>query len=607
MAGTRPRRGAGWSALVRYDGLCKLLSAAGVAPISAWFLAAILRWSGDEAVSNSDLLLFFLSPQGILLIVVSATVTFAVLFVELGGLTLIAIGAGRGTRISVTRTLWFMLGRWRQLCELGLRQFLLLAALGAGVLAVGAVTKVTLLGGGDFYFYLRVKPPQYWWAVSIVAAAASVAGIMVIVLVVRWLFAVPVLLLENQNAHGAMQHSHRLVRDAGTWQILTRLAMWLVGIVVLIVLVSLSNALAVRILMRVAGLHVQWVIAAAGLMLAVEFISAIVVTFVASVTFAGLLGRLYVQRRPEVDLPSFLVIAGLDVDRRGRVRVGMCVAGAVTALLGLSASFSYAMISRIKLDGDVAVTAHRGSSRAAPENTLAALLQAIEDGADVTEIDVQQTADGVVVLLHDTDLRRVAGVNRQISAVTYGELQELDVGSWFSAEFAQERIPTLDEALEVARGRIKLNIELKISRNDRQLPAEVVRLVRQADFENECVVTSLSFDAVRQVAQLQDRLRTGLIVATHVGDVASLEVDILAVSAKLVTRDLVAQAHRAGKEVHVWTVNDPRQMLTMIHMGVDNILTSTPQVAVALRSDWRQMSDAEKSLLFVSDFLAGRL
>ncbi len=81
----------------------------------------------------------------------------------------------------------------------------------------------------------------------------------------------------------------------------------------------------------------------------------------------------------------------------------------------------------------------------------------------------------------------------------------------------------------------------------------------------------------------------------------------MAVSAKLVTRDLVARAHRAGKEIHVWTVNDPRQMLTMIHMGVDNILTSTPQVAVELRRDWRQMSDAEKSLLFVSDFLAGRL
>jgi glycerophosphoryl diester phosphodiesterase len=285
----------------------------------------------------------------------------------------------------------------------------------------------------------------------------------------------------------------------------------------------------------------------------------------------------------------------------------MCVAGAVVALLGLSASFSYSIISRIKLDGDVAVTAHRGSSRAAPENTLAAILQAMEDGADVAEIDVQQTADGAVVLLHDTDLRRVAGVNRRISDMTYGELKELDVGSWFSAEFAQERIPTLEEALDAARGRIKLNIELKVSRNDRRLPAEVARLVRQADLEHECVVTSLSYDAVRQIAQQYDQLRTGLIIAARVGDVASLEVDILAVSAKLVTRDLVARAHRAGKEIHVWTVNDPRQMLTMIHLGVDNILTSTPQVLVELRSDWRQMSDAEKSLLFVSDFLAGRL
>ncbi len=76
---------------------------------------------------------------------------------------------------------------------------------------------------------------------------------------------------------------------------------------------------------------------------------------------------------------------------------------------------------------------------------MAALLQAIEDGADFAEIDVQQSADGVVVLLHDTDLRRVAGVNRRTSEMTYRELQNLDVGSWFSADFAGERIPTLEE------------------------------------------------------------------------------------------------------------------------------------------------------------------
>ncbi len=320
-------RCAGWSAFVRYEGLCKLLSAVGVAPISAWFLASILRWSGDEAVSNFDLLSFFLSPQGILLIVVSAIVSFVVLFVELGGLTLIAIGTGRGTRVSVIRTLWFMLGRSRQLSELALKQFLALAAPVAGVAAVGAMTKLTLLGGGDFYFYLRVKPPRFWWAVCLMATAATVAGIMIVAFVVRWLFAVPVLLLERRPVRGAMRHSHRLVQDAGTRQVLIRLAAWLVGVLLLTVLVSLSNSLAVWILMRVAGDRVHWVIAAAGLMLAVEFLAAIVVSFLASVSLAGLIGRLYAQRRPHVELPSSLVIERGDAGRRGRLWAGTCMRG----------------------------------------------------------------------------------------------------------------------------------------------------------------------------------------------------------------------------------------------------------------------------------------
>ena len=78
------------------------------------------------------------------------------------------------------------------------------------------------------------------------------------------------------------------------------------------------------------------------------------------------------------------------------------------------------------------ITAHRGSSMAAPENTLAAIARAIEDGADYAEIDVQETADGTVVVIHDTDLKRITGLAEKIWDVTYDEVRELDFGSWFS-------------------------------------------------------------------------------------------------------------------------------------------------------------------------------
>ena len=98
-----------------------------------------------------------------------------------------------------------------------------------------------------------------------------------------------------------------------------------------------------------------------------------------------------------------------------------------------------------------------------------------------------------------------------------------------------------------------------------------------------------------------------LIVTASIGDVTKLDVDFLSVSTGGVSRDLIARAHRAGKEVHVWTVNEPGQMNTMIHLGVDNILTDVPDVLVALLREREKLNQAEKLMLWLGDLLQGRL
>ena len=126
-----------------------------------------------------------------------------------------------------------------------------------------------------------------------------------------------------------------------------------------------------------------------------------------------------------------------------------------------------------------------------PENTLSAFEAAIEVGADFAELDVQETSDGVVVVLHDRDLMRMAGDPRRISDITFAEARKLDLGRRFSPEFAGERIPTLAEVIALARGKIKLQIELKYYGKDRGLAAKVAELIRREDFEDQCEVTSL--------------------------------------------------------------------------------------------------------------------
>ena len=92
----------------------------------------------------------------------------------------------------------------------------------------------------------------------------------------------------------------------------------------------------------------------------------------------------------------------------------------------------------------------------------------------------------------------------------------------------------------------------------------------------------MNYDGIREIGRLEPTLRRGMIVAASVGDVTRFDVDVLAVNARSVNRRMVARAHRGGREVQVWTVNEPARMLTMIHLGVDNILTSSPDVLAEL-------------------------
>ena len=237
---------------------------------------------------------------------------------------------------------------------------------------------------------------------------------------------------------------------------------------------------------------------------------------------------------------------------------------------------------------------------------MSAIRQAITDGADYAEIDVQTTADGVVVLMHDADLARIGSVSRRLDAIEYEELKTIDIGSWFSADFATERIATLEEAIELARGRIKLNIELKYNRPDPDLAGKVGHIVRERGFIKECVITSLDHKALIVFRKSCPEVRVGLIVFRSVGNPLQTDVDFVSMNAGRVTSGLVKQAHKQGKEVHVWTVNDPHNALAMIEMGVDNIITDDPEGLRRLLQAWNDLTDTERIAVMLRRLIQGK-
>ncbi len=229
---------------------------------------------------------------------------------------------------------------------------------------------------------------------------------------------------------------------------------------------------------------------------------------------------------------------------------------------------------------DPYIVAHRAGSLFAPENTVAALDRAVADGADMAEIDVQQTADGALVILHDTSFARTAGVDQPVWAVTWEQVQRYDAGSYFGAEYAGEPVPSLPQMLKAAKGRIDLMIELKSTGHDRELVARTIAAIKDADMMRQCVLASMDLDLLRQVKELQPGLPTVYISALLVADRYDMQwIDAFSVETSMLTGEMVAAAHLEHKRVFAWTTNSEGTIQKAFSCGADGIITDNVPMA----------------------------
>lgn len=223
------------------------------------------------------------------------------------------------------------------------------------------------------------------------------------------------------------------------------------------------------------------------------------------------------------------------------------------------------------------ISSHRGNSHIAPENTIPALEQAIIAESDYAEIDIRQTKDQVLVLMHDSNLRRTSGLNQPISNMTYAQLNELDVGSWFGKDFLNTKIPTLEETLEYCKGRIKLNIELKINGTEQDVEQQLVDLIEQYQFEDQCVISSSKYSSLIKIKEINPNIKTGYILAAVYGNFYTTEyIDFFSIRSNYINKSVVDNVHGAGKEIYAWTVNSTSELLRMKSLGVDCIITDNP-------------------------------
>lgn len=230
--------------------------------------------------------------------------------------------------------------------------------------------------------------------------------------------------------------------------------------------------------------------------------------------------------------------------------------------------------------GACEVTAHRGGSLTAPENTLDAFQSAIDQGADWVELDVQQTADGVLIVMHDSNLKRTTGVDANIWDVTYSEIENLDNGSFFSSEYSETRICTLEQALSLCKDKVKMNIEVKPDGHGADLEKKTVDLINEYDMADQVAVASISYDSLTKVKEYDPDITTMYDMVLAYGDISQIpDVDIYSVDEAFVTPSLTARVDGNGKRIFAWTVNENDNMIRMYLYGVGSIVTDQVQDA----------------------------
>ena len=223
----------------------------------------------------------------------------------------------------------------------------------------------------------------------------------------------------------------------------------------------------------------------------------------------------------------------------------------------------------------IEVTAHRGASAFYPENTMSAFEGAIEFGADWIELDVQQSKDGKLFVMHDHSFYRTTGLREFSWNLTFDEIEQLDAGSFFSDAYAGEKIPGLEEVIQLAKeNHVRLNIEIKPSANDKDIEKSVVDLVREMDFADSCVISSQMYGSLQKVKDYDPEISTLYVMSLAYGNINRLKAaDGFSMEAGNATPSMVSRIHNAGKQIYVWTVNNRKTINRMIDLNVDNIIT----------------------------------
>lgn len=553
-----------------FEGIFKTLTSFILIPGIALLFHKIMKSIGKVTVFNEGVFKVGLNLKGFLGILFIGIICVLIIFIEFGVLVVFSEKQYFNKPVSILTACIISLKRFPRIFGIGLIQF--------------GIYLFLILPFTDLFFnsslLSKITLPKFIedeiFKSTLYLSIYVFFMILGIYMFLRWCFTIHSIIIEKRKITASIKRSVVLTRKKHIKIILSLFLVNIIAIVLLAILLiilififyKVSNLLDINIL----GGNLDYI----STVLIVEtyfFISLIATPF-----NIVILTNIYYKIRIElgenlkdeindVNIGNLKIIDGKLYDNINKKRKSLFLIFTVFVTISITVGYFFTDNMEI-LTRNTLVAAHRGDSIYYPENSLGAIKDAINEGANYVEIDLQETLDGQVVVFHDKNLKRLTGVNKNLSEMTYREIEALNLGK-------NQKIPTFEEVLKTCKGKIKVLAELKpyYKSTRESLANKAINLIKNFEMESSCNIQSLDYESLKIVRKIEPSIKIGYIFYIAAGEVEKLDVDFYSVEQSIINKTLVRKIHSSGKKIWTWTVNDVDDMDEMMFLNVDGIIT----------------------------------
>lgn len=563
-----------WENLL-FEAIYKILTISIFTPIIALIFNKILALAGFKGLTNGELIRFGLSKYGLLSFIILVPIIIGVIFIEFSVLIIISYFSNYNKRINLKSALKKSFSNIKIIFGFGMVHMALYLVLLLPLFSVGAnsslipslsipnfvsgeLMKTTL--GGIFYFVVLC---------------------FIFYLNVRWIYSIHIVILEGEKSFRKAAKKSSAIVKRNYIKTVFLLASSILLFFILYIILAFVLVFTICFLIWIFNKSLIYKISPAVTFVVCITLYYILITITTPIVM-NTLTILYLEYCNKENI----CIDNIEFNKHDEKQSLIVKHKKLILSLVVFPSLLIFVTTSLMVDSSIVrsindnhnsfkIMAHRGYTKMGVENSIEAIESSIKSNADFVEIDVLQTKDNQLVVIHDTNLKRLANTNSNVYDLTLEEINKLQI----SQNGFTSRIPTLDEVLKLCKGRIKLNIELKLHGNENNFVNTFIDIIDKNDFYDECVVQSTNYEILKEVNKQCPKLKVGYVVVAGLPNVEFLDVDFLAVEESLINKNLIVKCRLFNKEIYVWTVNDTSAMEEYYYMGVDGIITDEVELA----------------------------